>query len=348
MARATPHSSFLRRLSRHDVAVDLGTANTLIYTADRGVVLNQPSVVCFERRTGAGEATVTAVGNEAKELLGRAPMHLEPVRPLSHGVIADFPAAGQMMRRFVEIVRAQRLLGRRVSFTVCVPGSANQVERRAVREMALAAGAAQVTLIGECFAAALGAGLPVSAASGSMVVDIGGGTTEVGVIALGGVACSGSVRVGGDEFDRAIINYVRSLYGVVLGDQTAEHVKKTIGTALRGEPVETMRATGRSIEDGLPRTVELSSHDIADALAAPLRRVIGVVRDVFETAPAELVTDIADSGIMLTGGGALLARLDECLAAELGVAVRVADDPLTCAVRGAGLAAAYLDGNAFD
>ncbi|RQH02748.1 rod shape-determining protein [Paraburkholderia dinghuensis] len=347
MASATSHSNLLKRLSRHDVAVDLGTANTLIYTPDRGIVLNQPSVVCFERRAGAGAGTVAAVGNEAKEMLGREPLHLEAVRPLSHGVIADFPAAGQMMRRFVEIARSSRLLGRRASFTVCVPGAANEVERRAVRETALAAGAMHVNLISESLASALGAGLPVSAATGSMVVDIGGGTTEVAVIALGGVACSGSVRVGGDEFDRSIINYVRSLFGVVLGDQTAEHVKKTIGTALRGEPIETLRATGRSIEDGLPRTVELTSHDIADALAVPLRRVIGVVRDVFETTPAELVTDIADAGIVLTGGGALLARLDECLAAELGVPVRVADDPLTCAVRGAGMAAAYLDGNAF-
>jgi len=348
MARATPYSSFLHRLSRDDVAVDLGTANTLIYTADRGIVLNQPSVVCFERRAGAGEATVTAVGREAKDLVGREPSNLETVRPLCHGVIADFPAAGHMMRRFVAMARARRILGRRASFTVCVPASANQVERRAIRETAFAAGAARVNLIGESLASALGAGLPVSSATGSMVVDIGGGTTEVGVIALGGVACSGSVRVGGGDFDRAIINYVRSLYGVVLGEQTAEHVKKTIGTALRGEPVETMRATGRSLDDGLPRTVELSSHDIADALIAPLRSVIDVVRQVFETAPAELVTDIATTGIMLTGGGALLGRLDQCLTAELGVAVRVADDPLTCAVRGAGMAAAYLDEHAFE
>jgi rod shape-determining protein MreB len=338
----------LKRLSRHDVAVDLGTANTLIYTADRGIVLNQPSVVCFERRGEAGEPTVSAVGREAKDLVGREPPNLETVRPLCHGVIADFPAAGHMMRRFVEMARARRILGRRASFTGCVPASATQVERRAIRETAFAAGAARVNLIGESLASALGAGLPVSSGTGSMVVDIGGGTTEVGVIAFGGVACSGSVRVGGDDFDRAIVNYVRSLYGVVLGDQTAEHVKKTIGAALRGEPVETLRATGRSFDDGLPRTVELSSHDIADALVAPLSSVIGVVRQVLETAPAELVTDIATTGITLTGGGALLGRLDQCLAAELGVAVRVADDPLTCAVRGAGMAAAYLDGHAFE
>jgi rod shape-determining protein MreB and related proteins len=348
MARAKPHSSFLKRLSRHDVAVDLGTANTLIFTADEGIVLNQPSVVCFERRTKPGEATVAAVGREAKELLGRTPTNLETIRPLSHGVIADFPAAERMMRRFVAMARTQPRFGRRASFTVCVPALANHVERRAIRETALAAGAARVSLIDESFASALGAGLPVSSATGSMVVDIGGGTTEVGVIALGGVTCSGSVRVGGDEFDRAIVNHVRALYGVVLGDQTAEHVKKTIGSALHGEPIEIMRATGRSVEDGLPRTIELSSEDIADALAAPLRQVIDVVRHVFETAPPELVTDIAHTGIVLTGGGALLGRLDQCLAAELGVAVRVADEPLTCAVRGAGAAAAYLDGQAFE
>ena len=348
MARAKPHSSFLKRLSRDDIAVDLGTANTLIFTADEGIVLDQPSVVCFERRTSDGGAMIAAVGREARQLLGRTPLNLETVRPLSHGVIADFPAAGHMMRRFVAMAQPRRLLGRRADFTVCVPASANHVERRAIRETALAAGAARVNLIGESLASAVGAGLPVSSATGSMVVDIGGGTTEVGVIALGNVACSGSVRVGGDEFDRAIVNHVRELYGVVLGEQTAEHVKRTIGSALHGEPVETMRATGRSMEDGLPRTIELSSHDIADALAAPLRQVIGVVRHVFETAPPELVTDIAYQGIVLTGGGALLARLDQCLARELGVAVRVADEPLTCAVRGAGAAAAYLDACAFE
>jgi rod shape-determining protein MreB and related proteins len=348
MARAKPHPSFLNRLSRDDVAVDLGTANTLIFTAGEGIVLDQPSVVCFERGTRAGEASIAAVGREARALLGRTPMNLETVRPLSHGVIADFPAAGHMMRRFVAMAQPRRLFGRRAAFTVCVPASANHVERRAIRETALAAGAASVNLIGESLAAAVGAGLPVSSATGSMVVDIGGGTTEVGIIALGGVACSGSVRVGGDEFDRAIVNYIRGLYGVVLGEQTAEHVKKTIGSALHGEPIETMRATGRSVEDGLPRTIELSSHDIADALAAPLRQVIGVVRQVFETAPPELITDIAHQGIVLTGGGALLGRLDQCLSRELGVAVRVADEPLTCAVRGAGAAAAYLDACAFE
>ncbi|CAM2156597.1 MULTISPECIES: rod shape-determining protein [Paraburkholderia] len=343
MAQAARHSSFLHKLSRHDVALDLGTANTLIYTADEGIVLDQPSVVCFERGGAlgkAGETTVAAVGRDAKALVGRAPQNLETVKPLVHGVIADFSAAEHMMRRFVAMAQPRRLFGRRPAFTVCVPGAATRVERRAIREAAFSAGAASVNLIGESLAAALGAGLPVGSSTGSMVVDIGGGTTEVGVIALGAVACSGSIRVGGDQFDRAIIDYVRGLYGVIIGDQTAEHLKKTIGSALRGEPIERLRATGRSLDDGLPRTVEVTSEDIADALAMPLRQVIGVVRQVFETAPPELVTDIADTGIVLTGGGALLGRLDQCLQAELGVRVRIADEPLSCAVRGAGAAAA--------
>lgn len=351
MARAARHASLLHRLSRprHDVAIDPGTANTLIYMENGGIVLDQPSVVCRERGASggksawngkAGEIAVAAVGVEAKALLGRVPQNLETVKPLVHGVIADFAAAEQMMRRFVAMARPRRAFGRRSAFTVCVPGAATRVERRALRDAAFAAGAASVNLIGESLASALGAGLPVGSATGSMIVDIGGGTTEVGVIALGGVACSGSVRVGGDQFDRAIIEHVRGLYGVIVGEQSAEHAKKTIGSALRGEPIGRLRVTGRSLEDGLPRTIEITSEDIADALALPLRQVIGVVRQVFEQAPPELASDIADSGIVLAGGGALLGRLDQCLAAELGVPVRVADDPLTCAVRGAGAAAA--------
>ncbi|MGA7779817.1 MAG: rod shape-determining protein, partial [Paraburkholderia sp.] len=197
----------------------------------------------------------------------------------------------------------------------------------------------KVSLIGESLASAVGAGLPVSSATGSMVVDIGGGTTEVGVIALGGMVYSGSIRVGGDQFDAAIVNYVRNLYGVLIGDQTAEHLKKTIGTAMRNVPLERLNATGRSAEDGLPRTVQISNHDIADAIEAPLRHVIGAVKAALENAPAELVTDIFDTGIVLTGGGALLGNLGRRLTAEIGLAVRVADEPLTCAVRGAGAAA---------
>jgi rod shape-determining protein MreB and related proteins len=353
MARPTPyyppHYPFFDRLFRDAVAVDVGTANTLIYTDDGGIVLNQPSVVCFQKQTAPGHKRVAAVGEEARQLLGRAPGNLEAVRPMRHGVIANFSAAEQMIRQFVDMARPRPLFSRRAAFTICVPEGATQVERRAIKEAAAAAGAWRVSLIGESLASAVGAGLPVSEATGSMVVDIGGGTTEVGVIALGGMAYNGSIRVGGDQFDMAIVNYVRNLYGVLLGEQTAEHVKKIIGSATHDVPLEQMNATGRSVHDGLPRTVQLSNHDIADAIDGPLRQVIGAVKRALETAPAELVTDIADSGIVLTGGGALLGNLSRRLTSELGLAAWVADEPLTCAVRGTGAAsrAGLLDDVAY-
>ncbi|WP_118183353.1 rod shape-determining protein [Paraburkholderia phosphatilytica] len=351
MARAMPHHTtgptLFQRLFRNTIAVDAGTANTLIYTDDGGIVLNQPSVVCFEKGADANHVRVAAVGSEAKQMLGRAPSTLEAIRPVRHGVIANFSAAEHMIREFIEMSKVRPLFGR-AEFTICVPAGATEVERRAIREAAAAAGASKVNLIGESLASAVGAGLPVSSARGSMVVDIGGGTTEVGVIALGGLAYSASVKVGGDQFDLAIVNYVRSLYGVLLGDQTAEHVKKTIGSALLDVPVERMHATGRSAEDGLPRTVELTNHDVTDAIAGPLRQVVEAVKAGLELAPPELVTDIAHHGVTLTGGGSLLRHLDRCLQNEIGIDVRVADEPLTCAVRGAGMAAAMLDAYAFD
>jgi rod shape-determining protein MreB len=343
-----PHTPLFGRLFPQSVAIDLGTANTLIYRRGMGIVLNQPSVVCFQKLNAPGYARVAAVGDQAKQLLGRSPGNLEAVRPMRHGVIANFLAAEQMIREFVEMARLRSLFGRRAEFTICAPSNATHVERRAIREAAMAAGAAKVALIGESLAAAVGAGLPVAEARGSMVVDIGGGTTAVGVIALGGIVYESSIRVGGDQFDSAIVNHVRSLYGVVLGDQTAEHVKKTIGTATSDVPCERMRATGRSLDDGLPRTVELTNHDVADALATPLKQVIGAIKTALENAPPELVTDIAHAGIVLTGGGALLANLDRRLREETGLAVRVADEPLTCAVRGMGAAAELLDADAFE
>ena len=344
------HTPFFGRLFQQSVAVDLGTANTLIYMRDKGIVLNEPSVVCFQKHgtPGPGYARIAAVGTQAKQLLGRSPGNLEAVRPLQHGVIANFPAAEQMFREFVDMAQLRSLFVRRAEFTVCVPSNATDVERRAIREAAMAAGASKVNLISESLAAAVGAGLPVGQARGSMVVDIGGGTTEVGVIALGGVVYKGSVRVGGDQFDSAIISHVRNLYGVVIGDQTAEYVKKTIGSASYDVPHETMRATGRSLEDGLPRTIELSNHDVADALAVPLKQVIGAVKAALENAPPELITDIADTGIVLAGGGALLANLDRRLVEETGLEVRIADEPLTCAVRGAGAATEWVDMGAFE
>lgn len=327
------------KLFAQPVAMDPGTASTRIYTHDRGVVLNQPSVVCFRKAGGAdARPTLEAVGEQAKALLGRTPGHLEAVRPLQHGVIANYDAAEQMIRQFIDMSETRSLFGRRVEVTLCVPSGATAVERNALSEAALAAGAASVTLVDEALAAAFGAGMPVTDAIGSLVVDIGGGTTEVAVIALGGIVYREAIRVGGDQFDAAIVSHVRGLYGVQLGEQTAEHVKKTIGTACGGMPRESMRVVGRSVVDGLPRTIELSNHDIADALAAPLKAVVDAVKRTLENTPPELVADIADRGIVLTGGGALLANLARRLHDETGLATRVADDPLTCAVRGAGAA----------
>jgi rod shape-determining protein MreB len=350
MARSNAQSSLFGRLFRSSVAVDLGTANTLIYTDDGGIVLNEPSVVCFDKHETPGRKRVALVGSEAKQMLGRVPVNLEAVRPMRHGVIANFPAAEHMIRQFVDMARPRPFFARRAAFTICVPSGATQVERRAIREAAAAAGAWKVNLIDESLASAVGAGLPVSSATGSMVVDIGGGTTEIGVIALGGTAYNGSIRIGGDQFDAAIIKHVRNNFGVLLGEQTAEHVKKTIGSALAVVPPDTMRATGRGVDDGLPRTVELSTQDVVDAIAAPLRQVLVAVKAALENAPPELVTDIADAGIVLTGGGALLGNLARYFSNELGLEVRVADEPLTCAVRGAGAAASagLLDMGAYD
>lgn len=327
------------KLFAQPVAIDTGTATTRIYTHERGVVLNQPSVICFRKPDGmVARPMLEAVGERAKALLGREPVHLEAVRPLQHGVIADAHAAEQMIRHFIDMSRTRSRFGRRVEVTLCVPSGATAVERHALSEAALAAGAARVTLVDETLAAAFGAGLPVTDAIGSLVVDIGGGTTEVAVIALGGIVYREAIRVGGEQFDAAIVNHIRTLYGVQLGEQTAEHVKKTIGTASANVPRDTMRAVGRSVVDGLPRTIELSNHDIADALAAPLNAVVSAVKRTLENAPPELITDIADRGIVLTGGGSLLANLAKRLHDETGLAARVADDPLTCAVRGAGAA----------
>ncbi|WP_174906469.1 rod shape-determining protein [Burkholderia diffusa] len=331
------------KLFAQPVAIDPGTASTRIYTHERGVVLNQPSVVCF-RKGGATDArpTLEAVGERAKALLGREPGHLEAVRPMRHGVIADAHAAEQMIRRFIDMSRTRSRFGRRVEVTLCVPSDATAVERRAIREAAFAAGVSDVELIEEALAAGLGAGLPVTEPVGSMVIDIGGGTTEVAVIALGGIVYREAIRVGGNQFDAAIVNHVRNLYGVLLGEQTAERVKNTIGSATSAVPRTSTRAIGRGVADGLPRSIELSNHDVADALAAPLKQVIGAVKSVLENAPAELLTDIAHRGVVLTGGGALLADLERLLRDETGLTARIADEPATCAVRGAGEARGRL------
>jgi rod shape-determining protein MreB len=327
-----------RNYFSNDLAIDLGTANTLIYMRDKGIVLDEPSVVAIRQEGGPnGKKTILAVGKEAKQMLGRVP------RPMKDGVIADFTITEQMLKQFIKMVHETKLLKPSPRIIICVPCGSTQVERRAIRESALGAGASQVYLIEEPMAAAIGAGLPVSEASGSMVVDIGGGTTEVGVMSLGGMVYKGSVRVGGDKFDEAIINYIRRNYGMLIGEQTAESIKKTIGSAFPGAEVRDMEIRGRNLSEGIPRSFTVTSNEILEALTDPLNQIVTAVKVALEQTPPELASDIADRGMMLTGGGALLRDLDRLLLEETGLPVHVAEDPLTCVVRGSGIALERMD-----
>lgn len=328
-----------RNYFSNDLAIDLGTANTLIYMRDKGIVLDEPSVVAIRQEGGpSGKKTILAVGKEAKQMLGRVPGNIEAIRPMKDGVIADFTITEQMLKQFIKMVHETKLLKPSPRIIICVPCGSTQVERRAIRESALGAGASQVYLIEEPMAAAIGAGLPVSEASGSMVVDIGGGTTEVGVISLGGMVYKGSVRVGGDKFDEAIINYIRRNFGMLIGEQTAELIKKTIGSAFPGSEVKDMEIRGRNLSEGIPRSFTITSNEILEALADPLNQIVTAVKVALERTPPELAADIADRGMMLTGGGALLRDLDRLLLEETGLPVHIAEDPLTCVARGSGIA----------
>ena len=328
----------LRRYFSTDLAIDLGTANTLIYVRDKGIVLDEPSVVAIRHEGGPqGKKTIQAVGAEAKAMLGKVPGNIEAIRPMKDGVIADFTVTEQMLKQFIKMVSRRNFFnGPRI--IICVPCGSTQVERRAIRESALGAGASEVYLIEEPMAAAIGAGLPVSEASGSMVVDIGGGTTEVGVISLGGMVYKGSARVGGDKFDDAIVNYIRRNYGMLIGDPTAESIKKQIGSAFPGSEVKEMEVKGRNLSEGVPRSFTISSNEILEALTEPLNSIVSEVKKALEETPPELGADIAERGMMLTGGGALLRDLERLLAEETGLPVLVAEEPLTCVVRGCGLA----------
>jgi rod shape-determining protein MreB and related proteins len=331
--------AFLRRYVSTDLAIDLGTANTLIYVRGKGIVLDEPSVVAIRHEGGPnGKKTIQAVGKEAKAMLGKVPGNIEAIRPMKDGVIADFTVTEQMLKQFIKMVHPRSLFRPSPRIIICVPCGSTQVERRAIRESALGAGASEVYLIEEPMAAAIGAGLPVAEASGSMVVDIGGGTTEVGVISLGGTVYKGSVRVGGDKFDEAIINYIRRNYGMLIGDPTAEAIKKEIGSAFPGSEVREMEVKGRNLSEGVPRSFTISSNEILEALTDPLNQIVSSVKNALEQTPPELGADIAERGMMLTGGGALLRDLDRLLAEETGLPVLVAEDPLTCVVRGCGMA----------
>ncbi len=335
---------FLTRYFSTDLAIDLGTANTLIYVRDRGVVLDEPSVVSIRTDAAAGgKRTVQAVGAEAKLMLGRTPGNLQAIRPMKDGVIADFTVTEQMLKYFIKKVHDTRMMRPSPRIIICVPCGSTQVERRAIRESAIGAGARQVYLIEEPMAAAIGAGLPVAEATGSMVVDIGGGTTEVGVISLGGVVYANSVRTGGDRMDDAIISYIRRNYGMLIGEATAELIKKKMGSAFPGAEVLEMEVKGRSLAEGVPRSFNVSSNEILEALTEPLNAIVSAVKQALEQTPPELGADIAEKGMVLTGGGALLRDLDRLLMEETGLPVIVADDPLTCVVRGSGRALEEMD-----
>ncbi|HTN27980.1 MAG TPA: rod shape-determining protein [Burkholderiales bacterium] len=330
---------FLRSYFSNDLAIDLGTANTLIYVRGKGIVLDEPSVVAI-REDGGPQAkkSIQAVGKEAKQMLGKTPGNIVAIRPMKDGVIANFTVTEQMLKYFIKKVHDNKLFSPSPRIIICVPCGSTQVERRAIRESAVGAGAGQVYLIEEPMAAAIGADMPVAEATGSMVVDIGGGTTEVGVISLGGMVYSGSVRVGGDKFDEAIINYIRRNYGMLVGEMTAETIKKEIGSAFPGSEVREMEVKGRNLAEGIPRSFTISSNEILEALTEPLNQIVSAVKTALEQTPPELGADIAEKGMVITGGGALLRDLDRLLMEETGLPVIVAEDPLTCVVRGSGRA----------
>lgn len=333
----------IRGLFSNDLAIDLGTANTLIYIPGQGIVLNEPSVVAIKEDRVRGNKTIAAVGLDAKRMLGRTPGNITAIRPLKDGVIADFAVTERMLRFFIEKVHQSKLLRPSPRILICVPCGSTQVERRAIRESAAMAGAREVYLIEEPMSAAIGAGLPVDEACGSMVLDIGGGTSEVAVISINGIVYSSSVRIGGDRFDEAIINYVRRNYGTLIGEATAERIKHEIGTAYPGSKVREIEVKGRNLAEGVPRSFSLNSNEVLEALQEPLSGIIGAVKLALEQTPPELGSDVANRGIFLTGGGALLNDIDRLIAEETGLPVFIAEDPLTCVARGGGMVLEMLD-----
>jgi rod shape-determining protein MreB len=336
----------LRGVFSSDLSIDLGTANTLIYVRDKGIVLNEPSVVAI--RIHNGQKTIEAVGMEAKRMLGRTPGNITAIRPLKDGVIADFLVTEKMLQHFIAKVHESKFIRPSPRVLVCVPCMSTQVERRAIRESALSAGARDVRLIEEPMAAAIGAGLSVDEATGCMVVDVGGGTTEVAIISLNGVVYRDSVRVGGDRFDEAIVSYVRRRYGSLIGDATAERIKLEVGCAFAGSELREIDVRGRNLAEGVPRSFTLNSDEILGALQDPLSLIVQAVKSALEQSPPELAADIAESGIVLTGGGALLRDLDRLISEETGLPVIVADDPLTCVARGGGIAMERMDRRTID
>jgi rod shape-determining protein MreB len=340
MKAQPPAMSFFDRFASnaYDIAIDLGTVNTVIYVRGRGIVLNEPSVIALETRGGVRHVKV--VGNDAKPMMGKTPANIQALRPLRDGVIADIEIAEQMLKHFIDkALGGPSRLRRRSNVVVCVPSDSTMVERRAIRDAASNAGALAVQLIEEPLAAAIGAGLPVAEPRGAMVVDIGGGTTEVAVLSLGGIAHSSSIRVGGDKMDDMIASHIRRKHNMMVGEMTSERVKHTIGRAVspQGDGM-VMAVKGRDLVNGRPSEVSVSEAEVAEALAEPVGQIVGAVRAALERTPPELAADIIDEGITLTGGGALLGRMDEAIARATGLPVQVADDALTCVAMGAGTA----------
>ena len=333
-----------RGMFSNDLSIDLGTANTLIYALGRGIVLDEPSVVAIRQDRGpGGPKSIEAFGKEAKGMLGRTPQNITAIRPMRDGVIADFNITEKMLQHFIHSVHESKILRPSPRVLICVPCGATQVERRAIRESAAGAGARKVYLIDEPMAAAIGAGMPVDEPKGSMVLDIGGGTSEVAVISLNGIVYSASVRVGGDKFDEAITNYVRRNYGILIGEATAEKIKHEIGTAYPGKDLLEIEVKGRNLSEGIPRSFSLNSNEILEALQEPLHGIVSSVKTALEQTPPELGADVAERGIVLTGGGSLLRDIDRLIVEETGLPVVMAEDPLTCVARGGGRVLELID-----
>ena len=321
-----------------DIGIDLGTANTLVYLRGKGIIMREPSVVAVDTKNDE----VRSVGHEAKAVIGRTPGSIVAVRPLKDGVIADFDITANMLSRFIKKVCGNSMFFR-PRVVICIPSGVTEVERRAVKEASLKAGARQVRVIEEPMAAAIGAGLPISEPSGSMVVDIGGGTSEVAVISLGGIVAARSVRVGGDEFDQSIIAYIKRKYNLLIGGRTAEQIKIEIGSAFELDQETSMDIKGRNLVDGLPKNITVHSEEVREALEESLQKITDAIKETLERTPPELSADIIDHGIMLTGGGALLRGLDQLINRETGIDVHVAENPLDCVAVGAGAVLDHLD-----
>ncbi|MBI3554863.1 MAG: rod shape-determining protein [Deltaproteobacteria bacterium] len=324
-----------------DLAIDLGTANTLVFTQDRGIIINEPSVVAVHKNS-RGHSTILDVGKEAKEMLGRTPNNIDAIRPMRDGVIADFETTQTMLRHFIHKASSRRRF-LRPRIIVGVPFGVTEVEKRAVKDSTQSAGAREVFLIEEPMAAAIGAGLPITEPSGNMIVDIGGGTTEVAIISLGGIVYSKSVRIAGDKFNEAIAQYIKRRYSMLIGERTSELIKIAIGNAYPFEQPKSYLVKGRDLVSGTPKTIELNSDEIREALSDSVSVIIETIKTALERTPPELAADIVDNGIILTGGGALLANLELLIREKTGLPVSIAEDPLTCVVRGAGHVLEDLD-----